>query len=63
MLKEANKIVTLIDSKYTEGSKELLMGYIFALQGHCDDAAAMFNKAQEINPNVCIPESYRGNCR
>lgn len=62
MLPEAQSLLNLIDSKYSQGKKEVLAGYILALQGECNKSNEMFDRALAINPNACIPDSYRENC-
>ncbi len=62
MLNEAESLLNLIDSKYAQGKKEVLSGYILALQGECSKSNEMFDKALSINPNVCIPDTYKGLC-
>ncbi len=63
MLVEAKELLKHIDSEYLKGKKEVLSGYIFALQGKCNKANEMFDKATNINPNVCIPDNYKRNCK
>jgi hypothetical protein len=62
MLPEAESLLNLIDSEYSKGSKEVLSGYILALQDECNKSEEMFNRALYINPNVCIPDKYKENC-
>jgi hypothetical protein len=62
MFDEAKMLLKLIDSKYSQGKKEVLSGYIFALQGECDKSSKMFDRALSINPNVCIPDEYKSDC-
>lgn len=62
LLHEAESLLNLIDSKYSPGKKEVLSGYILALQGECNKSSEMFDKALFINPNVCIPDTYKVNC-
>ncbi len=62
MLQEAQKLLTLVESEYVKGKKEVLMGYIFALQGNCSDSKRLFEEAKTNNPNVCIPSEYKELC-
>lgn len=62
LLSEAETLLELIDSEYSQGKKEALSGYIMALQGECNNANRMFDKAQSINPDVCIPGTYKAKC-
>jgi hypothetical protein len=62
MLKEASDLLSLVDTEYSKGKKEVLKGYIFALKKQCDRANEMFDKAQDINPKVCLPSRYRASC-
>ena len=62
LLHEAESLLNLIDSKYSQGKKEVLAGYILALQGECDKSNEMFDRALIINPIVCVPDSYRKIC-
>ncbi len=62
MLPEAETLVNLINSEYVKGQKEVLSGYILALQGDCIKSREMFDKALSINPDVCIPDKYKHNC-
>lgn len=62
MLNEAEALLDNIDSKYSQGKKEILTGYIFALQGKCEESNEMFDIALGINPDACIPDSYKANC-
>ena len=62
LLFEAETLLELIDSEYSQGKKEALSGYIMALQGECNKANQMFDKAQSINPDVCIPDTYKAKC-
>jgi hypothetical protein len=62
MLPEAETLLNLINSEYVNGQKEVLAGYIFALQGECIKSREMFDKALSIDPDVCIPDRYRHNC-
>ena len=62
MLHEAESLLNHIDSKYSQGKKEVLSGYIFALQGECNKSNEMFDKALSINPSICIPDTYKENC-
>jgi len=55
-------LLNLIDTKYSKGKKEVLAGYILALQGEWNKSNEMFDRALAINPNACIPDSYRENC-
>ena len=63
LLHEAESLLNLIDSKFSQGKKEVLAGYILALQGECNKSNEMFDRALVINPNVCIPDSYRKICK
>lgn len=63
MLIEAAKLINRVDSKYTKGKKEMLTGYIFALQGDCKKSTLLLENAKEINPNVCIPDEYKSLCQ
>ena len=62
LLHEAKSLLNLIDSNFSQGKKEVLAGYILALQGECNKSNEMFDRALAINPNACIPDSYRENC-
>lgn len=62
MLHEAESLLNLIDSEYSQGKKEVLSGYILALEGACNKSNEMFDRALSINPNVCIPKTYKVNC-
>lgn len=63
MIDEANKVLALIDSKYSKGKKESLRGYLFALQGNCEKANELFDQAKSINPKICISDKYRASCK
>jgi hypothetical protein len=60
---EARKLLDLMDSEYSQGRKEVLTGYLLALDGECAKAEVMFDKAAAINPDVCIPDAYRAECK
>jgi hypothetical protein len=62
MLNEAESLLGIIDSQYSQGKKEVLAGYILALQGECEKSNEMFDKALSINSNACIPDSYKAYC-
>lgn len=62
MIPEAGRLVELINSEYAKGRKEVLSGYILALEGKCNESKRMFDKALLINPEVCIPDDYRAIC-
>jgi hypothetical protein len=62
MVSEAGRLVELINSEYAKGRKEVLSGYILALEGRCNESKRMFEKALSINPEVCIPDKYRSIC-
>ncbi len=62
MHKEAEKLVGLMDSEYSRGRKEVMSGYLLAMKGECDKASLMFDKASDINANVCIPDKYWDIC-
>ena len=62
MIDEAQSLVNLVNSEYARGKKEVLIGYIYALRNECDKSKEMFDMAVNIDPNVCIPESYRVDC-
>ncbi len=63
MLHEAELLLDHIDSEYSQGKKEVLLGYIYALKGKCSKSNEMFDKASFVNPDICIPDTYRGNCQ
>ena len=63
MLQEAKKLLSVIESEYAKGKKEMLTGYIFALQGNCSKSKQQLETAKDINPNVCIPEEYKSLCQ
>lgn len=63
MLQEARKLLGIVDSEYAKGKKEMLTGYIFALQGNCSKSKQLLETAKGINPNVCIPEEYKALCQ
>lgn len=63
MLPEANKLLSIIDSEYAKGKKEMLTGYISALQGNCPKSNQLLERAKAINPNVCIPDKYKALCQ
>lgn len=62
MLPAAETLLSLVDSEYSQGEKEVLLGYLMALQGECEISEEMFEKALSINPDVCIPNSYKDIC-
>jgi hypothetical protein len=62
MLAEAGILLEKVNSKLAKGEKEVLSGYLFAMKGNCSEAKMMFEKAWAVNPDVCIPDSYKGNC-
>ena len=63
MLHEAESLLERVDSTYSQGKKEVLAGYISNLKGECSKANEMFERALTINPDVCIPETYKENCK
>ena len=63
MLQAAQLLVNLMESEYSKGNKEVLAGYILALQGECDKSSDMFKQASLINPNICIADKYKGSCK
>jgi hypothetical protein len=62
MLQEAQKLLGVVESEYAKGKKEMLTGYIFALQGNCSKSEQLLENAKIINPNICIPEEYKELC-
>lgn len=62
MLDEAESLLQKMDSEYSQGKKESLMGFIYALQNKCEKANQSFEEASLINPEVCIPDSYKAGC-
>jgi hypothetical protein len=63
VLQEAESLLKHIDSEYTQGKKEILLGYILALQGECKKSFDMFDKALTINPPACIPDEFKADCK
>ena len=63
MLQDAKKLIGVVDSEYAKGKKEMLTGYIFALQGNCSKSKQLLETARGINPNVCIPKEYKALCQ
>lgn len=63
MLQEAQKLLSLVESEYSKGKKEVLLGYISAIQGNCSESKKLFNQAKIINPNVCISIEYLNLCQ
>ena len=63
MLQEAKKLLGVVDSEYAKGKKEMLTGYIFALQGNCSKSKQLLETARGINPNVCVPKEYKSLCQ
>ncbi len=63
MAVEAKTLLNQVESRYAKGKKEMLTGYIFALQGECEKSRLLLESAKEINPNVCIPDEYRTLCQ
>lgn len=63
MLEEASSLLNLVEAKYSKGDKEVLVGYVAALQGKCEFANKMFDRAMEIDPKVCLPDKYRVECK
>jgi hypothetical protein len=63
MLQEAQKLLGVVESEYAKGKKEMLTGYIFALQGNCSKSEQLLENAKIINPNICIPEEYKELCQ
>lgn len=63
MLQEAQKLLGVVESEYAKGKKEMLTGYIFALQGNCFKSEQLLENAKTINPNICIPEEYKELCQ
>ncbi len=63
MTVEAKTLLNQVESRYAKGKKEMLTGYIFALQGECEKSRLLLGRAKEINPNVCIPDEYRALCQ
>ena len=62
MLNEAESLLKNIDTEYSQGRKESLSGYIFALRGDCNKSNEMFERARSINPDICIPDIYKVEC-
>ncbi|CAB1065122.1 hypothetical protein D1BOALGB6SA_9919 [Olavius sp. associated proteobacterium Delta 1] len=62
MIPEAVSLLSLVSTECSKGEKEVLPGYIFAMQGNCAKSKKMFDKALSINPNVCIPKKYKDIC-
>ncbi len=63
MIEQAQTLLNMVDSQYSQGKKEALSGYIMALQGECTKSKEMFDKALDINPTICIPSRYRADCK
>ncbi len=63
MLQEAQKLLSVVESEYAKGKKEMLTGYILALQGNCSKSEQLLENAKIINPTVCIPEEYKALCQ
>lgn len=62
MLTEAGTLLKLVNATLARGEKEKLSGYIYALRGNCSESKKMFEKALAVNPDVCIPDRYKGDC-
>ena len=62
LLTEAEALLNLMDSAFAMGRKELLLGYVFALRDECTEADAMFEKARALDPEIRVPDAYRGRC-
>ena len=62
MISEAETLLKLVSSEFVKGRKEVLFGYIHALKGNCSESTEMFKRALSINPEVCIPDSYKSIC-
>jgi len=45
-----------------DDERELLLGYIFALQGECEKGGEMFAQAQGVDKDIVIPVEYRVGC-
>jgi len=63
MLEEASSLLNLVEAKYSKGDKEVLVGYVAALQGKCKFANKMFDRAMDIDSKVCLPDKYRVECK
>lgn len=62
MISEAGRLLKIVNSEYAKGRKEVLSGYILALEGNCTESSRMFEKALSINSDACIPDKYRAIC-
>ena len=62
MFQKAKSLLNIVESKYSQGQKEILTGYIMALEGECFKAKEMFDLSLTINPDACIPDLYTKNC-
>ncbi len=62
LLTEAQALLGRVDSITVEGERELLLGYIFALQGECEKGGEMFAQAQGVKQDIVIPVDYRVGC-
>ncbi|PLX98863.1 MAG: hypothetical protein C0623_11005 [Desulfuromonas sp.] len=62
-LDQAETLLALVDSERAEGKKELFQGAVLALRGECEQAELAFARALEVNPEICVPDPYRGECR
>lgn len=62
LLTEAQALLVRVDSVTAEGKRELLLGYIFALQSECEQAEEMFAQAQGVNKDIVVPADYRARC-
>jgi hypothetical protein len=62
MLETAEKLLGRMDSEYSRGRKEVMAGYLLAVKGECTRAAAMFDRAADVDPDVCIADKYWAGC-
>jgi hypothetical protein len=59
---EAQTVLDRVDSAAATGERELLLGYLFALQGECEQAKELFAQAQGVKPDLVVPTDYRAGC-
>ncbi|HEX9902194.1 MAG TPA: hypothetical protein VGB72_04965 [Acidobacteriota bacterium] len=62
MLDEAEILLKKFEDYGGQGEKELLMGYLSAAKGNCDEAKKYFDLALQKGQK-CISEKYRLNCK
>lgn len=62
LLDEAEALLGKLDGPMDPGRKSAVTGYLLALRGRCEEARALWSKAESAGGKACVPMPYREVC-